>query len=124
MDVLSNAVGGVKSGGLALDLQVIPPHPVVESGGVVVCKVDGSPLFRRADAAVAAVDALVAAGTLAEEAVDDHDVLTHYRTGADLVDDFAPKERRLDERDIARVRALTAPCVVRERCRIRRLRVR
>jgi hypothetical protein len=38
-------------------------------------------LFRLADAAAAAVDASIAKGSLLEEAVDDHDVHKHYRTG-------------------------------------------
>jgi hypothetical protein len=47
--------------------------------------------------------------------------LLHYARGADLVDDFAAKKRRV--LDAARVRAVTQPWVTRERCRLRRLRV-
>ncbi len=35
---------------------------------------------------------------LVEEAVDDHDVRKHYADGADIVDDFAGKKRRLGGR--------------------------
>jgi len=119
--VLRNMVSAVRPGGLVLDLQVIRPNPVVEADGVELSEVDGEPLFALADAARAALDAAVAAGTLVEEAVDDHDVRKHYPNGADVIDDFAEKKRRvLDE---ARVRAVTRPCVIRERCRLRRLRV-
>src|SRR3990172_6224565 len=52
-------VDAVKTGGIVLDLQVIRPNPRVESGGRVLCEIDGEPLFRKADAATAAVDALV-----------------------------------------------------------------
>ena len=121
MHVLSNMVEAVKPGGVVLDLQVIRPHPQVEAAGRVLCEIDGSPLFRLADAAAAAVDSFVADGRLAEEAVDDHDVLKHYATGADLVDDFAGKDRRIPAEAVARVRAVTSPCVTRERCRLRRL---
>ncbi len=48
----------------------------------------------------------------------------HYTNGAELVDDFAGKQRRLPEHALAQLRTLTRPCVVRERCRLRRLQVR
>ena len=121
MHVLSNMVDAVKPGGVVLDLQVIRPHPRAEAAGRVLCEIDGSPLFRLADAAAAAVDLSVADGRLAEEAVDDHDVLKHYATGADLVDDFTGKDRRIPAEAVAGVRAVTSPCVTRERCRLRRL---
>jgi hypothetical protein len=120
--VLRNMITAVKPGGLVLDLQVIRPDPRVEVGGRVVCEIDGQPLFRLADAAAAAVDAAITAGSLLQEAVDDHDVRKHYRTGVDLVADFAGKERKLPADAVPTVRALARPCVVRERCRLRRLR--
>jgi hypothetical protein len=67
---------------------------------------------------------LIGAGALVEEAADDHDVRKHYATGADLVDDFAGKQRKLPERAVPELLALARPCIVRERCRLRRLRVR
>jgi len=109
--------------GVVLDLQVIRPNPQVEVEGRVVCEIDGEPLFRWADAARAAVDARIAAGDLVEEAVDDHDVRKHYPNGADLVDDVAGSKRRLREADVPMVRAIDSPVVVRERCRLRRLRL-
>jgi hypothetical protein len=54
-------VGAVKPGGMILDLQVIRPDPRVEIDGRVVCEIDGEPLFRKADAATSALDALVRA---------------------------------------------------------------
>jgi hypothetical protein len=120
--VLRNMISSIKPGGLVLDLQVIRPDPRVEVGGRILCEIDGRPLFRLADAAAAAVDAAIADGRLLEEAVDDHDVRKHYRSGADLVVDFASKERKLPVDAVPVVRAVTRPCVVRERCRLRRLR--
>ena len=38
------------------------PNPIVETDGCVVCEIDGEPLFRTADAATAAVEALVRTG--------------------------------------------------------------
>jgi hypothetical protein len=116
-------VNAVKSRGLVLDLQVIRPDPRVEVDGRFVCEIDGQSLFRFADAAAAAVDSAIASGSLLEEAVDDHDVRKHYRTGADLVADFAGKERKLPADAVPTVRAIKDPCVVRERCRLRRLRI-
>lgn len=124
MHVLRNMVEAVRPGGLVLDLQVIRPNPMVEAEGRVVCEVDGEPLFRWADAATAAVDALVEAGRLFEQAVDDHDVRKHYGSGQELLDDFAKKERTLPSSAVPDLRSLAAPCVVRERCRLRRLQVR
>ena len=123
MHVLRNLVDAVRPGGLVLDLQVIRPDPRVECDGRLLCEIDGRPLFRLADAAAAAVDALIAEGGLVEEAVDDHDVRKHYRTGADLVDDFAGKDRNVPDVAVPSLRALKRPCVVRERCRLRRLTV-
>ena len=123
MYVLPNMVEAAKGGATVLDLQVIRPNPQVECDGRVLCEIDGEALFRTADAATAAVDALVLDGRLVEEAVDDHDACMHYVNGADLVDDFAGKERKLPADAMPTVRALTVPCVVRERCRLRRLRI-
>jgi len=109
--------------GIVLDLQVIPPDPRVESDGRLVCEADGRPLFEYADAARAAVDLFVAEGLLEEEAVDDHDVQQHYATGTELVEDWEPKKRKLPPGAISRLRALDRECVVRERCRLRRLRL-
>jgi hypothetical protein len=121
--VLGNMVEAVKPGGLVFDLQVIRPNPVVEVDGLVVCEIDGAPLFRTAGAATAAVDAFVIPGRLVEQAADDHDVRKHYDSGADLVDDFVGKERKLPSRAVPHLRALAQPCVVRECCRLRRLRL-
>ena len=124
MHVLRKMVEAVKPGGLVLDLQVIRPDPTVETDERFVCEIDGEPLFRRADAATAAIDALTRRNELVEQAFDDHDVRNHYANGTELVDDFAGKQRRLPEEALPQLRTLTQPCVVRERCRLRRLEVR
>jgi len=119
--VLRNMVDAVKPGGLVFDLQVIRPNPRVELDGRLLCEIEGEALFKKADAATAAVDALVVGGHLKQRAVDDHDVRTHYKTGADLVGDFAPKERCLPIEAEPLLRAVAQPCVIRERCRLRLL---
>ena len=123
MNVLRNMVNAVKTGGFVLDLQVIRPNPRVEVGGQFVCELDGEPLFAKADAAVAAVQAAIAAGQLIEEAVDDHDVLKHYADGADLVDDWKRSERCPLGKTTTELRDIARPCRTRERCRLRRLAV-
>jgi hypothetical protein len=106
-----------------LDLQVIRPNPRVEVDcGRVVFEADGEPLFEYADAARAAVDLFIAEHLLEEEAVDDHDVRQHYATGAELVEDWQPKKRKLPEPAIPMLRTVQRECAVRERCRLRRLR--
>jgi hypothetical protein len=114
----------VRPGGLVLDLQVIRPDPEIELDGRVIAEIDGEPLFRWADAATAAVDARIAAGELVEEAVDDHQVRKHYSDGAELVEDVAASKRDLHPVDVPMLEAIARPLVVRELCRLRRLRLR
>lgn len=124
MDVLRRMIEVTRPGGLILDLQVIRPDPRVERSGRLVAEIDGEPLFAWADAATAAVNASIASGELVEEAVDDHDVSKHFASGAEVVEEIAGSKRRFPEEAAPRVAAIRAPLVVRERCRLRRLRVR
>jgi hypothetical protein len=110
-------------GGAMLDLQVIRPDPRIEVDGRCVFEIDGEPLFAVADAATRAVDALVGEELLVEEAVDDHDVLKHYATGGDLIEDWTGKDRELPAASFPFLETHERPCAVRERCRLRRLRV-
>jgi hypothetical protein len=121
--VLGQMVAAVMLGGQVFDLQVIRPNPVVEVDGCVVCEIDGEPLFVSADAATAAVDDLVRRAALIEEAIDDHDVREHHDDGGDLVAAYATKRRKLPRHQLPALRELARPCAVRERCRLRRLRV-
>src|SRR5215211_7425758 len=109
-------------GGAILDLQIVRRPPRVEADGRLVCVLEGDPLFDWADAATAAVDARIAARDLVEEAHEDHQVLLHYPSADDLVDDIADSLMRLPEASVPLVRAVEGPLVVRERCRLRRLR--
>ena len=108
--------------GIVLDLQVIRPHPLVEVDETILCEIDCTPLFVWADAARDAVDLLVAERLLEEEALDDHDVRKHYANGAALVADFETSERNIPVDAIPRLLEVDRECVVRERCRVRRLR--
>ena len=123
MNVLGMMVEAVKPGGVVLDLQVIRPKPRVESGGRVVCEYLADELFRKADAAAAAVDALIARDRFFEEAVDDHDVLQHFDDGADLLAELTDPEQSLPAEAIPILRALRRACEMRDHCRLRRLRI-
>ena len=123
MHVLRRLLDALAPEGIVLDLQVIRPHPLVEVDDSILCEIDGSSLFVGADAARAAVDLLVAERLLEEEAVDDHNVRKHYANGAALVDDFETSERTIPGEAIPLLQAAESECVVRERCRVRRLRV-
>ena len=123
MHVLGKMVDAVKPGGLVLDLQVIRPNPRVEIDDEFICEIDGEPLFRAADAATAAVNALAATGRLTEEAAFDHDVLKHFASGADLVADCDRTKRRPADEAVPLLRAIARPCATRERCRLRRLKL-
>jgi hypothetical protein len=116
-------VVAVKPGGLVLDLQVIRPDPVIEAGHEWICEIWGEPIFATADAATAAIDATITAGLLAQETVDDHQVRTHFPTGHDLIDDFEGKRRQIPEQARPRLLATPGPVSMRERCRLRRIRV-
>lgn len=123
VNALSRMVEAAAPRGLILDLQVIRPDPYVELDDEIVARIDGEPLFAWADAATAAVDARIAGEDLVEEAVDDHDVRKHYSCGAELVEDVAGSKRRLPEEVVPTMERIARPLVVRERCRVRRLRV-
>jgi hypothetical protein len=116
-------VAAVRPGGLVLDLQVVRPDPVIESGEERICEICGDPIFATADAATAAIDSAIATGLLAQEAIDDHQVRTHFRTGPELVDDFEGKTRRIPEEALPKLLATTGAVTMRERCRLRRLRI-
>lgn len=116
-------IEAVRPGGLILDLQVIRPNPQVELNGRVVAELDRKALTRWADAAAAAVDTRIRAGDLVEEVVDEHDVRRHYPDGAELADDYEESKSRIPTELIPVVAAIKEPLAVRERCRLRRLRV-
>lgn len=123
MDALSRMIEAVKPGGLILDLQVVRPNPQVEVNGRAVGELDGEALRTWAEAATAAVDTRILAGDLVEEAVDEHDVLRHYPDGAELVHDYAESKTRVPLELVPVVAVVEEPLAVKERCRLRRLRV-
>jgi hypothetical protein len=109
-------------GGAILDLQVIAPHPIVEADGEIVCRLEGGTLLEDAAAAAAVIDEEIARGLLREEAVDDHEVLRHFSTGASLVEHLRTRRRSVPANAVPLLEASDRPHVVREACRLRRLR--
>ena len=63
-------------------------------------------------------------GVSAPNEVAGLDIHNHYSHGAELVADFAGSKRRLPEEAVLRVAAIEESLAVRERYRLRRLRVR
>lgn len=109
--------------GAILDLQVIPPEPRLEqAGGRIVCHLESGTLLDDAAAAAAAIDDEIAGGLLAEEAVDDHEVLRHFPSGASVVEHFRTRPRSVPARAVPALRASAREHVLRESCRLRRLR--
>jgi hypothetical protein len=108
--------------GAILDLQVVPPEPAVEVDGGIVCRLEGGTLLADAAAAAAVIDEEIARGLLREEGVDDHDVLRHFPTGAALVQHYRTRPRSVPASFVPRLEASARPHIVREACRLRRLR--
>lgn len=119
--VLRRSRAGLVLGGVVLDLQVVPPEPVVEVAGTVVCSVEGDVLLHGAVEATDVVDEIVRLGLLTDDGADDHEVLHHYACGADLVEHFETKERSIPPEAARLLAATERPCRVREACRLRRL---
>ena len=114
MHVLGQMVEAVKPGGLVLDLQVIRPNPIVEVDGprrLRDRRRAALPQRRRRDRRRRRARRT---GRLIEQAVDDHDVRKHYDNGADLVDAFATKRRKLPHDEL--------PALARARAPVRRAR--
>lgn len=109
-------------GGTILDLQAVAPEPVVEVHGEVVCRLEGGSLLEDAAAAAAVIDEEIARGLLREEACHDHDILRHFSTGASLVEHFRTSARSVPAGAARLLEASARTHVVRETCRLRRLR--
>lgn len=98
-----------------MDLAAVPPDGVVESDGIVLGQLDESAFFPRAAACAAALDVLVAEGTLAPESEERFPVIIRYPSGADAVEDVAERSYgRMPEALAVRVRDIEGPVEIRE----------
>ena len=123
MDGLDRMLDALAPWGVALDLQVIRPtrgwRSAAGSSARSTAARSSSGRMRRLPPSTRGI----VAGDLVEEAVDDHDVRSHYPSGRDVVEDVAESKQRLPESAIRALEALDEPVVVRERCRLRPLRL-
>ena len=123
MDVLRNMVEAVKPGGTRLRPAGDPSEPRRrERTGASSARSTASRSSARPTPPSPRSTSAPTDGS-SSEAVDDHDVLKHYASGADLIADFAGKQRRLPEHALPSLSSLGQPCAVRERCRLRRLEI-
>lgn len=124
VDVLRRLCKAVIPGGLVLDLQSVPPSPVIEADGEVLGEIDYTEWFERAARDADALDQLVREGLLVAEAEIAHDIWVVYAHASDLLEHAAGwKElKRLPDQLRERVEALGSGCVQREHCLARRLR--
>ncbi len=110
--------------GIVLDLTTVPPEAAVERDGVVLGRLDQAAFLERAARSEATVDRFVADGLLAEEASLEVDVVKHFDSGADLLDDVAEREMtRVPPALRASLPQVAEPLVERSFCLLRRLRV-
>ena len=107
-----------------LDLTSVLPDAAVERDGVVLGRLDQAAFLERAARSEEAVDRLVAGGLLVEEASIELDVLKHFDSGADLLDDVSGRELTAMPPALRATLPLVAtPLVERSYCLLRRLRV-
>jgi hypothetical protein len=122
--VLRHVLQLVRRDGVVLDLTTIPPAAVVERGGVSLGALEQTAFLARAVRTEEAVDAMVAEGLLVEEARLEHDVLKHFDSRPELVDDVGQRAvTRLPQALRERLDDVDGPLVERSFCLLRRLRV-
>ena len=109
---------------IVLDLTTVPPEAAVERDGVVLGRLDQASFLERAARSEEAVDRFVADGLLVEEASIELDVLKHFDSGPDLLDDVSGRELTAVPPALrATLPLVAAPLVERSFCLLRRLRV-
>ncbi len=108
-----------------LDLQTVRPPPRVESAGRVVCDLDATDFFARADANDRVLLDAVAEGELELVAEEHLEVLQRWPSGSELMRDLdEARMRKIPWSMRGTVGAIAGECAVRESCRTRRLRRR
>lgn len=124
MRVLRHARRLARPGGLFLDLTSIPPAAAIEHDGAVLGRLDQGAFLARAAVTEAAVDRFVGDGLLVEEARCEVDVLKHFDTGGDMLEDTAGRAYSHVPPELTpTVGAIMDPVVERSHCLLRRLRV-
>ncbi len=124
MRVLSHVYRLCRPQGIVLDLTAVPPEAAVECDGAVLGRLDQAAFLERAARSEEAVDRFVARGLLVEEASIELDVLKHFDSGADLLDDVSERGMTSIPSALgATLEQVATPLVERSFCLLRRLHV-
>jgi len=120
VDVLRRLLAGLVPGGVVVDLTMSPPDEVVESGGEVLGRLDGSLFFPRALAACAGLDELAAEGLLELAREEPVSVIVRYSSGADVLDDIARRGyTRMPDELAHKLADIAAECLLHSYCLVR-----
>ncbi len=124
MRVLRHARRLCRPEGTILDLTSVHPPASIEHDGVELGQLEQTAFLARAAITEDAVDALVTAGLLVAEASVVVDVLKHFDSGADAIEDIDRRAvTRLPDALRAKLRRIGGPVAERSHCLLRRLRV-
>jgi hypothetical protein len=124
VNVLRRLVEALVPGGVVLDLSSVPPAAEIETGGVVLGSLDEDAFFARSLPAMAGLDALAAEGVLQEAGRSSCDILLHFVSGADLLEDIGTRSHTALSDELAeRLRLVEGPVRQREHCVLRRFEI-
>lgn len=123
VDVLRRLLSALVPGGDVVDLTMVPPDEVVESGGEVLGHLDGSLFFPRALEAGSGLDVLADEGLLAFVREEPVTVIVRYPTGNDVLVDVALRDyTRMPTALGARLATVRTECLLYSHCVVRRFR--
>jgi hypothetical protein len=124
VDVLRRLLSALVPGGDVVDLTMVPPDEVVESGGEILGRLDGSLFFPRALEAGAGLDVLADQGLLALVREEPVTVIVRYPTGSDVIEDIASRTyTQMPAGLAARLATVrTEECLLYSHCVVRRFR--
>lgn len=121
VNVLRRLVAALVPAGVVLDLSSVPPAAEIETGGIVLGSLDEDAFFARSLPAMAGLDALVAGGLLREAGRSSCDILLHFDSGAELIEDVGTRAHtRLSDDLGERLTLVEGPVRQREHCVLRR----
>lgn len=123
VNVLRRLLMALVPGGVVVDLTMSPPDELVESGGEVLGRLDGSLFFPRALAACAGLDTLAGERVLSFVREEPVSVIVRYPTGADMLEHVAHRDyTRVPEELARKLASVTAECLLHSNCYIRTFR--
>ncbi|MGH3137063.1 MAG: hypothetical protein ACRDPV_11290 [Gaiellaceae bacterium] len=123
VNVLRRLLTALVPGGDVVDLTMSPPDEVVESGGEMLGRLDGSLFFPRAEAAGAGLDELAAAELLELAYEEPVAVIVRYPTGSDVLEDVAGRSyTRMPTALADRLATVGTECLLHSNCVVRAFR--